>query len=377
MNSAKESHVPKILIVDDDRLNHLLLTAILERDGHHTISAYDGPEGRRLASDEKPDLIVLDVMMPGENGFETCTLLKQEQETTDIPIIFISALDDVDSKVKGLTLGGVDYISKPFEAAEVLARTRIHLKLRHAYQAVINNQADKLKQIQEAQQSILIHPDDIPEAKFSVSYIPLQEAGGDFYDVFPLTDNIHGYFVGDISGHDLGASFVTPALKALLAQNARPIFTPVETMKMINGVLNLVIPPGMYLTACYAHLNRLRSTLTLVGAGHPPAIYLDGNGQVREIQASGDVLGAFENVVFDSVQVKVSPGDRLFLYTDGIIELFGKSTRGRDKGIDILSRACQDTRNLSLDESLAEMSKRLFGCNVPQEDDYLLLGIEV
>src|ERR1700685_1682297 len=128
---------PKILIVDDSPINVELLDGLLRAEGFLTITASDGPAARAMARAELPDLILLDVMMPGESGFETCAALKADPITVDTPIIFLSALDDVKSKVKGLKIGGVDYVSKPVHGEEVLARVRVHLRIRDAQRALV------------------------------------------------------------------------------------------------------------------------------------------------------------------------------------------------------------------------------------------------
>lgn len=368
---------PTILIVDDDPRNVKLLEAILRTEGYFTLSAYNGMEARALTLEKQPDLILLDIMMPGESGLDTCALLKKDPRVADIPVILVSALDDVSSKVKGLSIGAVDYITKPFESLEVLARVRLHLKLRFAYRAVIQAQEAKLRQLRDAQQAILVRPIDLPGAKFCVNYLPMMEAGGDFYDVFPIGEGIFGYFVADVSGHDLGASYLTCALKALLGQNATPMNTPVETMKIMNSVLEGILRDSEYITACYAHLNRIQSRLTLVNAGHPPVIYVDKSGAVECLEGRGDILGAFDAVCFEHISKRTAKGDRFFLYTDGLIEGFGEEKRSRKQGLKILTEACGSTLGLGLEEAVLEITQRLVqkGCAV--KDDLLLMGVEV
>jgi sigma-B regulation protein RsbU (phosphoserine phosphatase) len=366
-----------ILIIDDEPLNVKLLEAILKAEGYLTFSAHNGQDGRNLAKTQLPSLILLDVMMPGESGFDTCARLKEDPQTTDIPIIFISAVDDVASKVHGLDMGAVDYVTKPFEKVEVLARTRLHLKLKLAYKALIDEQAARLKQIRSAQQSILVKPKAFPDAKFGVNYFPVLEAGGDFYDVFPISDGIFGYFVADISGHDLKASYLTSALKALITQNANPIYTPKETIKIINSVLVEIMTEEMYLTACYAHLNRITSKLSIISAGHLPVIYLFVDGSVQCLEGKGDILGAFDAVKFDPIEKSVSKGDRFYLFTDGLVEGFGKGKKSREHGVVELMKACTFTKNMTINEAVSEIHDRLFpGHDVP-EDDLLLIGVEV
>ena len=106
-----------------------MLTDLLRRQMYHVRSAADGAAGYQCALAESPHLILLDVRMPGVDGFAACRLLKADPATRNIPVIFLSALDDPDEKVAGLAMGGVDFIAKPYHPAEVFARVRIHLEL--------------------------------------------------------------------------------------------------------------------------------------------------------------------------------------------------------------------------------------------------------
>ncbi len=118
-----------ILIVDDMAENVTLLSRILANQGYTVQTADNGPQAIEIAQTSSPDLILLDINMPGMDGFETCVRLKQDERTRDIPVIFISALDSIEDKVKAFHSGGVDYIPKPFEYEEVRARVETHLAI--------------------------------------------------------------------------------------------------------------------------------------------------------------------------------------------------------------------------------------------------------
>jgi signal transduction histidine kinase len=120
----------KILIADDVQANVLILSRLLQRDGYQILSAEDGITAYNMAISQMPDLILLDIIMPGMDGYEVCRALKEEKVTSEIPIIFVTARTDTNDKIKGLDMGGVDYITKPFISAEVLARVRTHLTLK-------------------------------------------------------------------------------------------------------------------------------------------------------------------------------------------------------------------------------------------------------
>jgi PleD family two-component response regulator len=135
-----------ILAVDDTRPNLRLLVEILAEGGYKVRPAANGQMALEAAKVEPPDLILLDIMMPEMNGFEVCRQLKADERTRDIPIIFISALDETLDKVKAFAIGGVDYITKPFQAEEVLARVKTHLTIRNLQKSL----QEQNRQLQEA-----------------------------------------------------------------------------------------------------------------------------------------------------------------------------------------------------------------------------------
>ncbi|NPV05469.1 MAG: response regulator [Syntrophaceae bacterium] len=371
------AHKGTVLIVDDHPVNIRLLEKILGAAGYRTLAAENGPDGRALAAGRQPDLILLDIMMPGESGFESCEKLKRDPQTAHIPVVFLSAKADTESKVTGLNLGAVDYMTKPFDKKEVLARVGRHLETRDAYRSIIELQAAKLRQVHEAQQAILTRPVEFPEAAFGVSYTPIIEAGGDFYDVFPVGDGTFGYFAADFSGHDIRASYNTFALKALISQNTGPQIPPQETMQVINRVFMSLMKNGEHLTGVYARLDRPGSELTVVNAGHLPVLHLSREGEIRTLAAEGDILGVFEDVLFKPLRVPVRAGERFFLYTDGLLEVFGEDPRGREEGIDALMACCAETRELPIGRAVDEIVSLICPDRGRLQDDVLLLGVEV
>lgn len=361
----------RIMIVDDEPVNILVLQGLLKNAGFEVISATSGEEARELVREGPPDLILLDIMMPGESGLETCGHLQRNPETTDIPVIFLSCLDRDDNKVEGLNMGAVDYITKPFHGPEVLARIRNHLGFSSRREKIIQSQSRRLGQVQQAQRDMLVQPADLPEAVFSVEFIPTQEAGGDFYDVVALGDGRVGYLVADVSGHDLGASFLTSSLKALFRQNARSDQSSVETLAAINEVLQGITPPEKFLTAVYAVLDRAAGQLDIALAGHPAPGFLPRNGDPRLLDADGDILGVFSNIELGHLVVPVSPKDRFVFYTDGLVE-----QSAAPLGREALTRLMTDAGNLPLSGMAQGIVAEVFGYAVP-EDDVLVLAVEV
>jgi sigma-B regulation protein RsbU (phosphoserine phosphatase) len=366
--------IPLILVVDDEAMNRKILDWALSEAGFQVAAAASGAEAVEAAQARKPDLIILDIMLPGEDGFAVCRRLQASPATRDIPIIFLSGLSDTGDKVRGLGMGAVDYVTKPFSGAEVVARTRTHLNLRRARQALIEEQARRISTIRQAQQSMLVSPQELPQARFAVRFITADEAGGDIYDVFAHSEHTHAYFVADVTGHDLGASFWTPAAKTLIRQNAGPLYRPGETFATMNGVLRQVLGGEQMLTAAYLSVNRSSGRARLVRAGHPAPV-LTRSGQTPEFLApEGDVLGGFDAAMFEEMTLRVAPGDRFLLYTDGLVERSGRTLAS---GQEELLRACAATAGLPLEEALDALSQTLLPRTGLPEDDVVLLMTEV
>ncbi len=366
---------PTILIVDDTPMNIEMLRAVLVSEGFRTLDAENGPEARRISTLSQPDLILLDVMMPGETGFDTCAKLKSNPATADIPVIFLSALDDVKNKVAGLKSGGVDYITKPMHGEEVLARVRVHLRISANNRAMIAEHRLRLEQLRNAQQAILVRPEDCPEAHFAVYYFPLEEAGGDFYDVVPIGDEVFGYFVADVSGHGVSAAFLTSAVKALLRQYSNPLYSAEDAMRGVDSVMRQLLGEEQYLTACYARLNKRTRRLSVVSAGHPPMIVLSADGRVQAIEADSEPLGVFSTLVLQNKDVKVDNGDRFFLYSDGLTEAAAGS--GRAEGQRRLMEGCVRHRHLPIGEAVHRIVADARHGATAVQDDLLLLASEV
>ncbi|MCK5671976.1 MAG: response regulator [Spirochaetales bacterium] len=368
---------PVVLIVDDVKTNLIILKTLLGKEGFEILVASDGRECREVSETKEPDLILLDIMMPGEDGFETCKKLKSNPVTVDIPVIFVSALNETTNKILGFSVGAVDYVTKPFDQDEIIARVKLHLRLSKAMKAVIETQANRLSQLTLAQQAMLLRPEDIPDAKFSVFYKSVLEAGGDFYDVLLLSKDIYGYFCADVSGHNLGSSLATSSFKALISQNTGVVNSPKETLSTVNRVLEKVLPVDIYLTAVYILLNRQKNTVQIVSAGHPPVVYLPVDGTPELISIVGDILGMFQNVSLDLLDMDVAKGDRFYTYTDGLIESDGVKDINRKEGLLNLINQIEINKDLSVEMSVQAIINGLFGSNHNLSDDILLLAFEV
>jgi len=365
----------RILVVDDERMNRVVLRGILVNAGMEVFCASSGVEALDSARRELPDMLLLDVMMPDENGFDICMKLKQDPLISHIPVIFVTCLSDVTDKLRGLNLGAVDYITKPFFAPEIVARIRNHLDSHRKQGAVIKEQAHRLGQVKAAQQALLVNPEDVLAARFAVHFLPVLEAGGDFYDVMDFGSGCYGYFLADVSGHDLGASFITSSLKALFRQHAAPATSAVDTLVAMNTILHAIMPGEQYLTAVYLRVDRTANRYELVSAAHPPVLVQQG-GSATFLDVSGMPLGMFDQVELGVISGVLEPGSRIFLYTDGLAEVFGTHFVTDPVFTSALRTACLSTACLPLPECVRAIAGTPVGAATPK-DDVLLLGVDI
>jgi phosphoserine phosphatase RsbU/P len=369
--------IAKILVVDDDQTSLEILQSILVKEGFIVKTAVNGLLGRSLAEYERPDLIIMDINMPVEDGLTACAALKTNANTSDIPVIFISSDEDVQSKINGFNVGGMDYITKPYQVLEVVARVRLQIRLYHSYRSMVAFNLEQLKNLTDSQKSILVQPEDYPDACFSVFYLSAQAAGGDFYDVIHAGAGIFDYIVADISGHNAGTALPTAALKALLRQNASMLYSPLENLNLVNRNLRPVLQEDQYFTLIYARLNRARMRLTLVNAGHPPAIiYRPGRG-AEVISQSGDGLGLFETITLDVKEIPVAHGDQIFLFTDGLIEQDSRGSIPRRIGLTNVVDLINQTPSTQIDTILKKIQERLISDQANIFDDVVVLGFDV
>ena len=327
-----------LLIVDDKPANLRLLTAMLVEQGYKVRSAINGPLALTATQAAPPDMILLDINMPEMNGFEVCERLKADKDSRDIPIIFISALDETADKVKAFTIGGVDYITKPFQLEEVLARVETHLTLRRLQKQLqdANKRFEQeLALAGEIQASFL--PSELPEIpgwQLTATLEPARETSGDFYDVISLPNGRLGILVADVTDKGTGAALYMALSRTLIRTYALEYDTQPE---LAFGAAHRRIledtNTNQFVTVFYGVLDPATGTLTYCNAGHnPPYLFCAAsprrggsaqNGtEIQELDNTGLPLGLrmFKDMTWERRQVQLTPGDVLVLYSDGITE---------------------------------------------------------
>ncbi|HEX2956719.1 MAG TPA: SpoIIE family protein phosphatase, partial [Chitinispirillaceae bacterium] len=370
MDTLKNSEMSfTIFIVDDDYTSLIMIEKLLQREGYITFAANEGEVVLNEVINKKPDLVLLDVNLPGISGQEVCRRLKDNVLTQEIPVLFLSAETDLQCKIDCFDAGGQDYITKPFEPLEVLVRVRTHLRLRQAQKMYVKILSSKINDISKAQQVFLpTDPAQLPDSRCAVHFQPLGDAGGDLYDIIQVSDDLYDYITADVCGHTIGLALATAALKTLLVQNCTPVNSPADVLSIINKVIPSVLSEGQYISVSWVRVNRRTKKAYVYIAGQPPVLYIPARGDVQKIDKSGDIIGIFPDVKFEHADVDVKRGDRFVLYSDGFIEFSKNKSAGRSAGIEKLMDLCENHRSDSIHIIVQEMVSSIYREQVPDDD---------
>ena len=319
-----------LLIVDDNAAIREIFVRQLNREGHQVTAAANGEQALQLLHEQSFDIVLLDVVMPEMNGYQVLEQMKAHPEWQDIPVIMISALDQLDSVVRCLELGAEDCLAKPFNS--VLLRVRINSclekkRLRDQLREQLKTIQNELDIAAGIQQSIL--PNEFPafpevkELDLFAAMIPAREVGGDFYDFFMIDDDRVGLVIGDVSGKGVPAALFMAVTRTLVKSIALTGKTPGECMEQVNRLLVAENRSFMFVTVFYAILNFRSGELVFSNAGHNPPYHLNAQGTVEPFGTQGGVaLGIADELDYPTDTLQLQPGDKLFFYTDGISEAY-------------------------------------------------------
>jgi sigma-B regulation protein RsbU (phosphoserine phosphatase) len=314
-----------ILVVDDNAVNLQLIVRTLHGSGHRVLAAKSGRDALEIVERTRPDLLLLDISMPEMDGFEVCRALNARGSTRDTAVIFLSARVDVADKVSGLNLGAVDYLTKPIQAEEVLARVSNHLSRLHL-QRQLRQSRDRLDKelANAAHMQRLILPRVMPThpaVEFAAFYQTSRHAGGDYYDVLDLGNGRFGVMVADVSGHGAPAAIVMAMIRAVLHTYPGVADDPSAVLNHLNRHFEYLWDTSMFATAIFSVIDAKRRTLQIACAGHPPPFLVRRGQPVSEIPVDATVFLLMTDLGnVPCLSHKLQPGDRLVFFTDGILE---------------------------------------------------------
>src|ERR1700739_4000734 len=372
-----------ILILDDTPVNIGVISGAL-KDAYKTKVATNGEKALALASaEEKPDLILLDIMMPGMDGYEVCSRLKADPATSEIPVIFLTGQTSSEDETRGFEVGAVDYVHKPFSPAVVKARVRSHILFREARAQLasqllaLNTELEMARQIQL---SILPHSSPkLAGLDIAAQYLPMTSVAGDFYDFIQIDDQHIGILIADVSGHGLPSALIASMLQVALTGQAAHAPEPAKVLVGLNRAFCGKFTHN-FVTAAYVYVDLENNLMRYAGAGHPPMLqWRNSTGKATQVLENGLVLGIVEEASYEAIEFLLEPGDRYVLCTDGILE--SANSAQEQFGADRLMRFIENHKDLAADQfsqmllnDLSRWSNQT--TEQGQQDDITLLVID-
>jgi len=331
-----ERNLGRILVVDDNEMNRDILLRHLERQGHRVTSADTGAQALVLLAQETYDLVLLDILMPGLNGYQVLEKMKADPALREIPVIMISALDETDSVVHCIAMGAEDYLPKSFDPILLKARISACLSKKHYrdqeqkyMKALLESQGQLERELAEAADYVKeLLPKPSSEGPFQSDWIfqPSAKLGGDCFDYHWVEPGKLGIFLLDVSGHGIGAALLSVSVMNVLRSQGLPhtdFADPADVLGSLNRHFQMENQNNMYFTIWYGVWNQGTGDLKFACAGCPPALLVPpGAGDdAQELGTPDMIVGVDTDYRYENRRTKVVPGSRLYLFSDGVYEV--------------------------------------------------------
>ena len=326
----------QILVADDNAENRDMLTRRLQRQGMKVETATGGRQALEFVRSRPFDVVLLDVMMPELDGFSVLKQMKADPQTRHIPVIMISAVDEVDSVIRCIEAGAEDYLPKPFNP--ILLRARISACLekktlrdaeQHHLRMIEETQRRLTKELAEAAnyvRSIFPPPSETP-LRIDWRYLPSTELGGDAFGYHWIDRDHFAVYLLDVCGHGVGASLLSVAAINVIRSGSLPntdFRDPGAVLSALNNAFPMEKQNNMYFTLWYGVYHAPSRTLRHASGGHPPALLLKPTGNAaasEQLRSPGLIVGAMENLVYTSQSCIIPPGASLVVLCDGCYEI--------------------------------------------------------
>ncbi|RAP74971.1 PP2C family protein-serine/threonine phosphatase [Paenibacillus montanisoli] len=387
----------RIAVVDDNPMNITVVKEILKRAGYTDIlQASSGMElfgllGLKANGQEREngpgddshgiDLILLDMMMPGVDGITACSMINRSPRLKDIPIIMVTAIGDSKKLAEALDAGAIDYVTKPINRIELLARIRVALRLKEQkdwHKERDRRMREELQLAREVQLAALPQPVDDERIAIDAIFRPSEELSGDLYAWHRIDDNRYGIAVIDAMGHGISSSLACMFIASVLKEAMTKQVGVRRVMKELNRrSMQLQFADQLvqyYFTGLYMVVDLSAGTLEYVNAGHPPGMLIRSDGTIEQFAQGGIAIGMFSEMAVEKHTLAVSPGDRIVLLTDGIYDLVG-SDYEEDRGTSLTALL----KPFGMHASLHELEQALFSRDPEelQSDDRCLVVVDL
>ncbi len=387
--SIQINHRAHVLVVDDNELNRKLLTRALEEQGHSSITAQNGRDALMLLREESGsdfDVVLLDILMPEMDGYTTLAEMQSDSLLRHIPVIMISALDEMDSVIRCIEMGATDYLPKPFNPTLLRARIGASLekkRLRDQEQKVLRALERELEIGREIQSSFL--PGELPQPpgwEIAARFQPAREVAGDFYDAFFVGEGKIALVVADVCDKGVGAALfmalVRSLFRALALQNFASQGSDAVHLKSTVTQTNDYIAEthdnsNMFATAFVAVLDLRSKAITYINAGHNPPFVIGKNGVKAQLGRTGPAVGVIPKMKFDVLDTRLEIGETLLAYTDGVTDAEDPNRKefSTERLISLVQVQHSSAAGL-LDAIQSEIHDHI--ANAPQMDDITLLA---
>jgi serine phosphatase RsbU (regulator of sigma subunit) len=324
----------KIVVVDDNKTNLIIVEKILRKAGYNRLlmlsSAAELYQYLQLDTpnpgDVPVDLILMDMMMPEIDGIEACRTVLANDRFSDLPIIFVTAMGDSNKMAEAMDAGALDYVMKPINKVELLARIRSVLRLKQ--EKDLRKERDRrieyeLDLARQVQRSMLSSPLQEKDVNISAVYRPTFELAGDFYAWYQISPSKYGVILLDMMGHGISSSLVGMYIYSALKDTITGIVDPEMVIKELNRrMLQLHTPDSLlnyYFTAIYFVLDTEKQMIEYVNAGHPAGIAIVDK-EVQLLTEGSCALGFFEEMDVTKGVIPYREAARILLFTDGLSE---------------------------------------------------------
>lgn len=377
---------PRILIVDDEPFNVDYLEQELEDLNYQTITAVNGKDALEKIESEKPDLVLLDIRMPIMDGFTVLEKVKANSEIRNIPIIVISANNELENVVKGIELGAEDYLPKPFEPTLLKARIQSSLEKKHLrdlQDLYLKSLENELNIAHDIQKEFL--PADLPKIQnweIASYFKAAKEVAGDFYDAFTLPDGNLAFVVADVCGKGIGAALYMTLFRSLIhaTSNASTSLTPAQRLQHSISLTNNYVAEthetsNMFATVFIGILEPNTGKLSYINGGNEPALIVGKDGKVHtELTRTGSAIGVVAGAKYTVKESTLSNDDLLIAFTDGIPDTQDVNGEffGKEKMLKILKSKTKPTDFVNEMEIILQT----FIGSADQFDDITLLAIK-
>ena len=325
-------HAAKVLIAEDATFSRKLINSILREDGFENILfAHDGEETLELMEKERPDLLLLDVNMPKLSGLDVCRQIRRKEEFLNIPILVQSILETTGDRNDAFDAGATDYVTKPINAPELIARITMHIEKKLLISELYEFQRRVSEELSIARQAqVGLMPDNDAIIKLGNKYNlnieayskASSELGGDIWGLVSLSENELGFYILDVSGHGVSAALNTFRLHQVIEQTWSQGLKPNELLRKINSMVSTKMAIGEFATMLCGIIDIENEQISYSSAAQPNPLHIgaSNNSDVIRCSSDGPLVGVAKNMNYDLYSIPFKSGESFFVYSDALIE---------------------------------------------------------